>query len=96
MVTDLQGSKFCIIENNTRKLARRKAKGKTTIHCTCEWLTIHRWLDYILKTMLQYGGNQAAGNKPGVTTTTQRCREILALARKHDFLILEGAWFCLS
>ncbi|KIJ67145.1 hypothetical protein HYDPIDRAFT_109163, partial [Hydnomerulius pinastri MD-312] len=32
----------------------------------------------------QYGGNPA-----GMTTTTERRREILPLAREHDFIILE-------
>ncbi|KAH0832989.1 pyridoxal phosphate-dependent transferase [Lanmaoa asiatica] len=38
-----------------------------------------------------YGGNPA-----GMTTTVERRREILALAREHDFLIMEGVWFYLG
>src|ERR1700685_1532355 len=76
---------FSISSVNSGKLAYWKTKTKVPIHCSCKSSNtdMFRFISHI--SMLQYGCNPT-----GMTATLERRKEVLELAREHNFLILEG------
>jgi tryptophan aminotransferase len=73
---------FSFVTQYFGELACRKAEAKGLIHGSRKFYLFNLWTKI---TILQYGCNPT-----GMTATLERRKEVLQLAREHNFLILEG------
>jgi hypothetical protein len=73
---------FSLVTQYFGELACRKAEAEGLIHGARELYLFDLWTKI---TILQYGCNPT-----GMTATLERRKEVLQLAREHNFLILEG------